>query len=446
MTVLSSILSTQIGRRLSRVMSAQFLNQVTTIALQLGLVPILLFAWGKEQYGIWLLLSAVPTYLTFSDFGFTLIAKNEMLMQVSGGRRDEALCTFQSVFALLNMIMPGLLVLSVIAIGSFNMSHALNLGAFPNADARAVLILLLLNVMAYQYFLLICGGVRCENRLALEATWGALARLAEGLAVAGTALAGGGLVVAALATLATKLISSLILYIWLRSASPWLSLGHRAARMPEIKRLLKPALAFMLMPVSQSLLIQAPLMIIGTVIGPVAVVTFATTRTLVRVGTAVTNMLNGTVQGEYSIAFGKADTRMLRKVLRYHQRISFAAILLYGVPLYLLREPLMRLYTHGQVAALNPFFLVMILTIAAEMMWSSIATPLSSVNKHVTFANVSLVIALFGTGLCYVATVAMGLNGAAGSMLVVHAAILLSGHFLRHSITTPHARLAGVEA
>lgn len=435
-------LSTQAGRRLSRVMSAQFLNQAITVILQIGLVPVLLYAWGKQSYGVWLLLSAVPTYLTFSDFGFTLIAKNEMLMQVAGGRRDDALRTFHSIFALLNLIMPCLIALSVLLICSVDLSHALNLGSYANGSARLVLILLLLNVVAYQYFLLICGGVRCENRLATEASWGALSRLAEGLAVAGAALAGGDLVIAAAAALATKLICCISLYFWLRSASPWLSLGHARSSAQEVKRLLKPALAFMLMPISQSLLIQAPLMIVGLLIGPAAVVTFATTRTLARTGTALTNLLNGTVQGEYSIAFGRADHAMLHKVLRYHQRVGLAAIVAYGLPLYLLREPLMRLYTHGQVAAVDPFFLLVILTVAAEMMWSGIATPLSSINRHVTFANLSLLIALLGIGLCYIATLHLGLGGTAAAMLTVHGAILILSQMLRHAITLPHPPLA----
>ncbi|EZP70031.1 Membrane protein involved in the export of O-antigen and teichoic acid-like protein [Sphingomonas paucimobilis] len=443
---IAQALSTQAGRRLSRVMSAQFLNQATTIILQIGLVPVLLYAWGKQSYGVWLLLSAVPTYLTFSDFGFTLIAKNEMLMQVAGGRREEALRTFHSVFALLNLVMPCLIGLSVLLICSVDLSHALNLGEYANGDARAVLILLLLNVVSYQYFLLICGGVRCENRLAMEASWGALSRLAEGLAVAGSALLGGGLVAAAAAALITKLLGSVGLYLWLRKASPWLSLGHAKSSAAEIKRLLKPALAFMLMPISQSMLIQAPLMIIGVLIGPAAVVTFATTRTLARTGTAITNLLNGTVQGEYSIAFGRANHAMLHKVLRYHQRAGLAAIIAFSVPLYLFRDPLMRLYTHGQVSAVDPFFLMVILTVAAEMMWSSIATPLSSINRHVTFANLSLLISLAGIGLCYVFTLHFGLNGAAAAMLTVHGAILVLSQALRHAIRLPHPPLTAREA
>lgn len=437
-------LRTDLGRRLQRVLSAQLYNQITTILVQLGLVPVLLYAWGTNTYGSWILLSAIPTYLTFSDFGFTLIAKNEMLMHVAGGRRDEALCTFQSVFALLNVIVPTVIGVSFILLFGFDFSKVFNLGGVPIGEARLILALLLVNVMTYQYFLLICGGVRCENRLATEASWGATARLGEGMAVGLTALCGGGLLVAAIMTLATRMTFTLVLYFWLRRASPWLNLGHRLADRREVRRLLKPALAFMLLPISQALLIQAPIMIVGALMSPVAVVTFATTRTLTRVGTAATNMLNGTLQGEYSAAFGRRDATMLHRVTRYHRLLSLAMVAVYGVILHLLQRPLMTSYTHGKVHAVEPFFSLMILTIAAEMMWSSIATPLESINRHVTFANILMAICVAGVGLCYVMTASFALNGAAGAMLIVHASVILLCLALSRSVTVPALALANV--
>jgi O-antigen/teichoic acid export membrane protein len=190
----------------------------------------------------------------------------------------------------------------------------------------------------------------------------------------------------------------------------------------------------MLMPVSQSLLIQAPLVVIGFLLGPTAVVTFSTTRTLARAGTAVTNMLNGTLQGEYSVAFGQKDEQMLRKVLRYHQLASGGLILCYALAIYALHRPLMALYTHGQVQPTALFFGLMTLAIAAEMMWSSISTPLSSINRHVTFSYLSLAICVIGMVPLYLLTASMDLVGAAAAMLAIHIAILLLCYMLRHNI------------
>ena len=232
-----------------------------------------------------------------------------------------------------------------------------------------------------------------------------------------------------------RLAFTLALYVWLRRSSPWLSLGHSLARRDEVRRLVKPAFAFMLMPISQALLVQGPIMILGALMSPVAVVTFATTRTLTRVGTAATNMLNGSLQGEYGVAFGRHDSTMLRKLLIYHQLTSFAAIAIYAVLLNFLKHPLMQLYTHGKIPAHDPFFILMILTIAAEMMWSSIATPLSSINRHVAFAYLSMLVAALGMGLCYLLTYRFDLIGTVSAMLTIHLVILAVGFSLRGNLT-----------
>jgi O-antigen/teichoic acid export membrane protein len=443
MKTLFALLQSQSARRLRGIASAQLFNQLTTVVAQLALVPVLLHAWGKETYGIWLLLSALPTYLTFSDLGFTLVAKNEMLMQVAGGSREAALRTFHSVFALLNLIVPGLVVVSVLLILSVDLSALMKLGGYQVSDARLVIVLLLLNVLAYQYFLLICGGVRCENRIAAEATWGASSRLGEAAILASAALLGGNLIVAAAVTLGNRLLFCLAMYAWMRRKSPWLWLGHQKADRVEVRRLLHPALAFMLMPISQALLIQGPILIIGALINPVAVVTFATTRTLTRVGTAASSMLNGTLQGEYGHAFGRGDAAALGRVFRFHQICSLVLVPVYCLFMWVLREPMMRLYTHGQVGVVGTFYALMLLTVSAEMLWASVSNLLTSVNFHSAFAQIQLATAVVGMGLCYAMTSAWQLNGAAAAMLAVHSFTLLVSHLLRHGVRLPQRDLAG---
>ncbi len=77
-------------RRVGFTSAPQIYNQVINLGVQIALVPIFLHAWGAERYGVWLLLSAIPTYLTFSDFGFTLSAKNEMTIKAAKGRTAGA--------------------------------------------------------------------------------------------------------------------------------------------------------------------------------------------------------------------------------------------------------------------------------------------------------------------------------------------------------------------
>ncbi len=222
--------------RLGRTLSAHAYGQVVTIAVQVALVPLLLHAWGTQVYGGWLLLSAIPFYLTFSDLGLTFVAKNAMVMAVAAGRRDEAVRIFHSVFAVLGVVVLLLLAVSAILIVT------LNLPVLSHASARAALLLLVLNVLMYQFFLLVCAGIRSENRPASEAAWAATARLGEGVSIALAALAGGGIVAAAAAMVAARLLFLIASYRWLHARSAWLRLGWSQASRATLAGLWHPAL------------------------------------------------------------------------------------------------------------------------------------------------------------------------------------------------------------
>jgi O-antigen/teichoic acid export membrane protein len=411
--------------RLGRVLSAQLYNQVTTMAVQIGLVPLLLHAWGTQRYGIWLLLSAVPTYLTLSDFGFTFIAKNEMVMQVAAGRRDEAERTFQSIFALLGAAAPLLLLVVLALVWTLDVVRMLSLDGLPLLSARIVLSLLLGNIVLYQYSLLVNAGIRCENRAASESTWAASARLGEGLAIGATALLGGGLVAVAIAAVGNRLVFNTASYLWMRRHTPWLRFGTAAADRAEIRRLLHPALGYMLMPVSQSLLIQGPVLVLGALSGPVAVVVFSTSRTLARLGTAATNMLNNTLVTEYSSMAGRGDDGGFARLFRLHMLISLAAIGAYCGAILLLDRPIMHVFTHGKVAIVEPFFAIIVGAVAGEMLWTAMFTPISAINRHVAVTHWLMALSIAGLGACWTLTRAFGLTGTAAALLVVQVAMTL---------------------
>jgi len=410
--------------RLARVFSAQLYNQIATMGVQLALVPLLLHTWGAGRYGTWLLLSAIPTYLTLSDFGFTFIAKNEMVMQVAAGRRNEARRTFQSIFVLLAVATPVLLALAIALVWLCDVSRVLSLGSFPVTEARIVLMLLLGNIILYQFQLLVSAGIRCENRAASESSWAASARVGEGFAIALVALSGGSLVAVALATVANRFLFSIASYAWMRRRTPWLALGTRAADRAEIRRLLHPALGYMLMPFSQALLIQGPVLVLGALAGPVQVVVFSTSRTLARVGTAATNMVNNTVVTEYSARAGLGDGVGFARLFRLHLGISAVAIAIYSGAILLLDTPLMHIFTHGKVAIVEPFFAIMVGAVAAEMLWTAMFTPISAINRHVAVTHWLLGASVVGLGLCWLLAHHTGLAGAATALMAVHCAMI----------------------
>ena len=76
-----------IRERLLKGIGAQGFSQAVQIFIRLAEVPLLLSFWGTQLYGEWLMLSAIPVYLTISDGGFAEAACREMTIR--GGAGDK---------------------------------------------------------------------------------------------------------------------------------------------------------------------------------------------------------------------------------------------------------------------------------------------------------------------------------------------------------------------
>jgi O-antigen/teichoic acid export membrane protein len=405
-------------------LAAQIYGQISGIVIQLALVPVLIHAWGTTLYGTWLLLSAVPFYLTFSDFGFTFIAKNEMVMAVASGNRQAAVRTFQSIFVMLAMALP--VVFAVMAGPSLllDLSGLLSLRGYHNDQARQVFVVLVANVALYQFLLLLCAGIRAENRPATEASLAATSRLTEGLLIGAAALSGQGLLGAALAALVNRVVFLGVAYLTMRRLSPWLTLGWAEARWSEIKRLFHPALAYMFMPLAQAVMIQGPVLVIGNLADPAAVVVFSTSRTLARLGTAGTNVLTNAFVTEYAARAGKDDVRGFAALFRGHLLLALAGIAAYALGILALDDRLMLIFTHGKVAIVEPFFAIIVGGVAAEMLWTTFFTPISAVNRHRTVTYAYFVLCFAGIVACYPLVRHFGIAGAGLFVLGVNALMI----------------------
>ena len=388
-------------RRLSGTMGAQLFNQFVTLVTQLLLVPVLLAAWGIDRYAAWLLLSVVPTYLTLTDLGFTSVAKNEMTMNEARGDRPAVLRTYHSVLALLLVIaLPALG--AVTAFATFVRLTALwPLGGISEADAAAVFILLSLVVLLFQFMLLGMAGLRCLGQPAEEVLWGACARVADAVLVAGAALAGTGLVAAAAAMLVGRIILTVMLFLRLRRLAPWLTLGCRQGARDEMRRLLAPALSHMSYVAGSAAMVQGPVLALGSSGTARDIVVFSATRTLARLGVAAANVLTFSLAPEYARLFGAAHYARVATLLLKSLGVMAAFAGIYLVMMLWLGDLVLSVWTGGAVAAEYPFFVLMLCAVALEMLWGTGFAPQAATNQHVLAANGFLMLSLVAVGVCF---------------------------------------------
>ena len=125
--------------RLIRGLSATALGPIVTALVQVVSVPLLLHAWGTARYGDWLLLSAIPSYLTLSDLGFGDASGSDMSVRVAANDKSGALETFQSSWVLITSISLTILLLAGGLVWWIPWQRWLRLSSVSSPEAAAVL-------------------------------------------------------------------------------------------------------------------------------------------------------------------------------------------------------------------------------------------------------------------------------------------------------------------
>jgi O-antigen/teichoic acid export membrane protein len=409
--------------RLIRGLGATALGPVVTAIVQIVSVPVFLHFWGAKLYGEWLIISAIPTYLALSDLGFGSVAGNDMTMRVAAGDRDGALEAFQSTWALILMTsaLVGVSILSFIWF--LPVTHWLNLSSIPAPEVRLVLMLLSAYALSVLQTHLITSGFRCEGNFAYGMLLNNGMRLAEfALTVILVARGAKPVSVAAMLLLA-RILATCVMSWQMVHRSPWLSFGLRYARLGSVRRLASPAVAYMAFPAGIAVSIQGMVLVIGIVLGPVAVATFSTMRTLTRFAFQIMDVIKQSVLPELSAAYGARKWDLARRLHRTACQAALWLALAAVAFLFVAGGHIFKLWTHGRVIMDVGAFHWLLLGIVANSFWyTSLVVPIAS-NTHERVAALYLAGSAGSLILARFLLPHFGISGAAMSLLVIDAVL-----------------------
>lgn len=392
-------------------MGAGAFGQAVVIVIQIFSLPLFLKQWDTATYGTWLLLSAMPSYLAMTDLGMVATAGNRMTMALGHGDKVEANRLFHSAFMFVLAMTGGAVLLSV-PVALFAPFDSLQ-----SADQRMAICLLILGVLVAQFGGLSDAIFRATGRFAQAVMLGNVLRLLEwggmmaGLYMAGTftAVALGGLLVRVACTAVLVGVSA--------QGSHGLTWHWRHASMDEIKSLFKPALSFMVFPLSSALSLQGITLLVGHFFGPAVVAIFNSYRTIARVAVQATSILSNAVWGEFSFLFGKGGTQAVRPIYRRSLMLGAAGSVALSLVLYFAAPLLLELWSHGQIPFQAWPMLILLGYAAIAGTWHVPRVLLLSTNQHIGLAQWSLVGAVVAMGAAYLLQGPLGIEGVCLAML-----------------------------
>lgn len=380
---------------------AHIYGQVVVIVIQLAGIPIFLHAWGVDQYGEWLILSAIPVYLSLTDLGFSQSAANAMTARVGRGDHSGALEVFQSLTALIGCAaMLGLLLVTV-AVVTLPFGDWLHFSSIKSKEIQFVVWLLAAEVLVKLFDGVNHAGFRSQGEYALHFFIYYSTLLIQNVSIWVIVLLGFGPVAAAWCYLIVRVISLLLSSLALRIRHPVLPFGLIHARLATLKALIKPALANVAIPLALATNIQGMTIIVGTLLGPVALVTFNALRTLTRFANSMIQSLTQAIEPEFARAWGANSQTLLLRL--FTESLGYEIWLALGSATFLIifGDSILSVWTDGRVVMNEALFGWLLFSSVISVFWATSLALLKASNKHLRaslwyiFASLMTVIAAF---------------------------------------------------
>lgn len=408
----------RVQRRLVSGFLTNIVGKAAGVLIQLVQVPVLLHYWGETMFGVWMILTAFPAYLSFSNIGFGSVAGNEMTMLMAREDRDGALSVFQSCWWLIASVLGITGAVMCVALKLLPMARLLNLHQLSESDTSWALFWLGIAVLFGQLEQLLQSAYRCIARYSYGTLLKSIATLvAFAIQLVPVVLGYGPRTTAKVFALANISIT-LFFCVLVRRDIPWISYGWRHASFAEIKRLTRPSLAFMGFPIGLAFNLQGSQMAVNYALGPEAVAVFTTARTISRIALQMVEMVKNTVWPELSIAFGAGNVELVRSLHR--RACQIALFLSLGVIVFVaaLGPTFLHHWTLGKVPPNPGLIAILLVVVVFYSLWSTSATLVSAINMHERLATVFTIATGLTVIVTYFAARQWGLYGAAASLLL----------------------------
>tara|TARA_R110002074_G_C12555300_1_gene667049 strand:+ start:1149 stop:2354 length:1206 start_codon:yes stop_codon:yes gene_type:complete len=388
------------------------------------MLPLMLYLWGDVKYGLWLVLTAIPSYLAIGDFGFSLAAANAMTSAVAKGTVREANAIFNSTLFLTtaSCLLLGFLVF--VLLSSVSSISSFQAVAIESPEALITLGLLAVSTLLTLSWSVFGAAFRADGQYAFQLMVQNITRAAEAAAIIVSASVCDSLIWPALACVVVRLLSYLSSLYLVKRRIPWIDYRLADVQFGVYRRLWHPALAAMTFPLGFAFVVQGATILVGHLLGLAAVPAFVAIRTFARLIMQATAILSYPMIPEISIAYGQNDSAALRRLVRLSLVLTFLVALIL-VPMELIfGQATIGLWTSNGVSVSFIDLSVIVLGTAIQAIWWNFSVVLLGLNRQSEYSYFFLVSSGVGIILGYFLAPIAGIAGlgaglAAGDLIML---------------------------
>ncbi|WP_288416291.1 lipopolysaccharide biosynthesis protein [uncultured Acinetobacter sp.] len=380
--------NTSVFKRLLKGVGANTLGKVWVMLIQFLSIYFLNKSWGIEGYGLWLMISTIPTYLALSDFGLGTAATIRMTKALAENNYKDAVKAFQSVWLFVSASTLFIFFIGLL-IGWGWISYTDSLKTYSNYSYlvifQTVAVMGLSTLLAIQMSLF-KAIYQANNKYAIGTLFFDLASLFEGLIVILIAINGGNILHAAFGMLFVRVLFT-IHYIYLVVKNEdWFSLGFNQADVKTLKELARPSIAALSLTLANSFGIQGVVLTIGWTLGPAVAGVFSATRMLTRIPLQIPSLLMRASIPELTRAYVQRDKSLLDKLMSLNIRLALLVVIPSTCILFILGPWLLNIMSDGNIKVGYLDFIFLGMAAIFCTLWNTYGMQLLSINRQGDFS------------------------------------------------------------
>lgn len=378
-------------------------SQIINTLAQFVTVPFFLKEWGAIGYAEWLIISGIPVALVLFDMGVSEASANRAAMLAGKSDVSEIRKCLQSSMAFSILISIGMLLLGVFLVYGFQWVNILGIKNLPEKEVKILLMTLVGYIAVNQLYGPLNAWFMAMDRSGLGFFILSNKRLVDIIVTIYVLENDGNYQNLAECLVVGQLIFLLTVGIVAQKITPWRILGLASAKLKNIKELLAPSTANILMTLGQIILLQGGIQILNQRASEKEIVVFSMARTLMRLIFQIGMVVNIALRPELSRLVGSGNSEKARE---FTLKISFIGVLLASV-LYILLiyfgSDFFAIWSAGKINVTSMELAMIGAHAIIAVCWYIPSALLLAQNKHLNISIAYFASALIGSVIWYLA-------------------------------------------
>lgn len=321
--------------------AVSYLNTGMTLLCNLILVPMYLYYFGKEQYGLWLVVLSIVSYLALSNFGIAQIVAN-FIASANAKQDYKGIRAIVATGFWLYVIIVFFAIIIVIGLVLFAPLYSLiKVSSSLKGVVVPVLIISSLLFLFQLPFTIFRVTLRSLNLIYKEQLCMTIFTVIQFICVVVVLVSGIEIIGLSVVYGAVGILLGVTVFLYLHRIVPNISISKEFVDKRIAKKLMKPGIYFFILQLASGLIFGTDNIIISAVLGTAAVAPYAIAFRFLMMSSGIAGVITINMFPTITSAFALNNKQHLSDIYTNALRICFGFALLAVFPLVIIGPDLM---------------------------------------------------------------------------------------------------------